>query len=210
MELAGHGHTNLHDSTADKSHNMSGTVSKLHTRHAQAKDAEHLIVLANEVQAALTKSGSLQQIGPLSQTEIEQASIHQHCFLLLIEEFHPGHKILGCAFVKHLASESDVSIELGALGIATVSQLSAPWLYLHSVMLHPASQGLGIGRNLVHDFVRALEQQNAEDGATVLLNCWAGNEKLRFFYASVGFSFLAVIPKHDFEVAVFHQQLSRV
>lgn len=185
---------------------MPDSTLGLHSRYARKSDAEQLILLANQVQSALTESGSLQQLRPLSQAEIEEASSRCHCFL--IEELHGGKSILGCAFIKPLFDETIVSMELGAArGLVTISQLPAPWLYLHSIMLRPESQGRGIGAHLICDFVGMLEQQHGTNGGTVLLNCWAGNQKLRAFYVKAGFVFLAVVPKYDFEIAVFYKQL---
>lgn len=127
-------------------------MSNCRTRYAQDTDAEQLIALANEVQAALTNSGSLQQIGPLSRADVEQACKSRYCFL--IEESHPGAGILGCAFVMPLSDEAGVSHELGVQGLDSISHLEIPWLYLHTIMLRPSSQGRRIGALLVDDFLR--------------------------------------------------------
>lgn len=183
-------------------------MPELATRYARVSDAELLIDIANSVQAALTQSGSLQKLESLSQADIEQASISHHCFL--IDEPQSRDGILGCAFLRPLSSEACVSHELGNKALATISHLPRPWLYFHSVMLQPASQGRGIGVRLIDDFIGALEQNEGREGGTVLLNCWAGNEKLRAFYTRAGFTFLAIVPKLDYEIAIFHKQLGRV
>lgn len=46
-----------------------------------------------------------------------------------------------------------------------------------------------------------------EGDATIALGCWAGNGKLRAFYAKVGFDFHGEFPKEDYEVAVYRLHL---
>jgi hypothetical protein len=39
--------------------------------------------------------------------------------------------------------------------------------------------------------------------ATIVLDCWAGNAKLRDFYQRAGFTSHGIFPVQDFEVMVF-------
>src|SRR5215471_2163625 len=42
-----------------------------------------------------------------------------------------------------------------------------------------------------------------QPGAIIVLDCWAGNDKLRDFYTRAGFKLHGVFPANGFEVAVF-------
>lgn len=41
----------------------------------------------------------------------------------------------------------------------------------------------------------------------VVLDCWAGNEKLRSFYEGVGCSLVGVFPELEYEIAVFEVEV---
>ena len=64
-------------------------------------------------------------------------------------------------------------------------------------------QGKGIGLQLFTDIVKHCQPL----GGTALLDCWAGNEKLRHFYLGAGCELVAVLPEHDYEIAVFVRKL---
>ena len=58
--------------------------------------------------------------------------------------------------------------------------LPGPHYYLHALMIEPAEQGKGLGLRFL-DGVR--EQVVPDQRGTIILDCWAGNHKLRDFYA---------------------------
>lgn len=86
---------------------------------------------------------------------------------------------------------------------------SAPWLpesacpgsqwYLYRVALHPSRQGKGDGRTLVR-FACRLAQKAKKD---LYLDCWAGNNALRQFYASAGFDTIGIFPEENYKISVF-------
>ncbi|KXS93782.1 hypothetical protein AC579_3359 [Pseudocercospora musae] len=69
-------------------------------------------------------------------------------------------------------------------------------------MLDPSHQSRGLGKGFVGDYVKHLQQEFGR--GTIILHCWAGNDKLRDFYARAGLTFAAVVPENDYEVAVFY------
>jgi RimJ/RimL family protein N-acetyltransferase len=54
-----------------------------------------------------------------------------------------------------------------------------------------------------------LEKMGRESEGVVLLDCFAGNGKLRAFYERVGFVLLREVPEEDYLVAVFTYKLRR-
>jgi RimJ/RimL family protein N-acetyltransferase len=49
-----------------------------------------------------------------------------------------------------------------------------------------------------------------QERGTILLDCWAGNEKLRAFYEKSGFKLLGEFPENDYEIAVFYYEMFKV
>jgi GNAT superfamily N-acetyltransferase len=83
--------------------------------------------------------------------------------------------------------------------------LGKKWV-LHAVMIEPDSQGAGLGKIFLRE---VLEKMGQESEGVVLLDCFAGNKKLRAFYESVGFMLLREVPEEDYLVAVFTYKLRR-
>ena len=71
-------------------------------------------------------------------------------------------------------------------------------------MLVPEAQGKRYGLKLFKNVAEML----APGGGTVLLDCWAGNNKLRSFYARAGCQYVATVPEEDYEIAVFVRKLN--
>lgn len=172
---------------------MSAMPDK-HSRFATAQgigsDATQIVDLSSRVQAALTASGSLQEIGPLQRTTVSKAIEERRCWVLKDEHL----SVFGCAFTKETGVDwyhqnDDFSIQ----------SFKQPWLFLHSIMLDPELQGRGIGMLFFHDVVKEVETF----GGTILLDCWAGSDKLRNFYERAGCRYVATIPENDYEIAVF-------
>ena len=166
------------------------------TRLAELIKVDAIIDLATRVQAALTASGSLQELGSFTQNIVSNAINEQRCFVM---EDTCG-EILGCAFIRpideeYFAHSSEFDIK----------HYPKPWLYLHSIMLTPEVQGKGVGLKMFADIVHHLRPS----GGTVLLDCWAGSDKLRSFYARAGCDFVATLPEHDYEIAVFVRVLTK-
>lgn len=171
-------------------------------RSAVLLDAQWMLDLSSRVQAALTASGSLQELTS-STLETVQATIQdQHVFIL---SFPPG---------TLEASESDAETRIGSVIISSFSPQdghgSLEWgiegsregiFYLHSLMLETEFQGRGTGKGFLKEALSEMERR-VGDGK-VLLDCWAGNEKLRGFYEKAGFNLMGVFPEEDYEIAVF-------
>lgn len=160
-------------------------------RRATPADVDWIVALSARVQTALTASGSLQQIGPLPRAMVESAVQAQNAFLL--EDPSGG---LGSVLVDPAAAYP--ALPLAAWGL---DALPAPHWYLHALMLEPSQQGKGLGKRLL-DGVR--ERVVPGQHGTIILDCWAGNHKLRDFYQRAGFLLHGVFPTSlGFGVAVF-------
>lgn len=72
-------------------------------------------------------------------------------------------------------------------------------LYLYRIAVSPHYQGTGTGRALCE------WAQNHSLGRKMrlYLDCWAGNEKLRAFYAQAGFHSVGDFPEEDYMITVF-------
>jgi len=159
-------------------------------RRATMDDAEWIVDLSRRVQEALTASGSLQQIGPLPHATVESAVSAQTAYLLEMSSDRLGSVLVDPAsptYQHHLAQ----------WGLDT---LAGPLWYLHALMIEPGEQGKGLGKVFL-DGVR--EWVIPDKDGTIVLDCWAGNDKLRDFYLRAGFIFHGVFPVRDYEVAVF-------
>jgi GNAT superfamily N-acetyltransferase len=160
------------------------------TRLAVESDIDRIISISTLVQDALTASGSLQVIGPLNRFTVSSAVEEEHCFVAI----DGTNELVGCVMVRVIdenffPSSSNFS----------VADYPKPWSYLHSMMLVPEAQGQGSGLKVFEDVMEML----APGGGTALLDCWAGNDKLRSFYARAACQYVATLPEEDYEIAVF-------
>ena len=75
-----------------------------------------------------------------------------------------------------------------------------PGWFLYGLIVRPEYQRQGWGRTLLDGICR---KQKATAPAVLVLDCWAGNQKLRQFYREAGFDLHGVFPEADYEIAVF-------
>jgi GNAT superfamily N-acetyltransferase len=159
-------------------------------RRATLDDASWIVELSARVQDSLTASGSLQQIGPLLLQNTERSIITGHAFVLETR-LETKEKRLGSVLIDPLETFQLEQWEL--------PRGSRPSWYLHSLMLEPETQGKRLG--LV--FLEEVKRLMAPLSGTIVLDCWAGNAKLRDFYQRAGFTAHGIFPVQDFEVMVF-------
>ncbi|KAF2486246.1 acyl-CoA N-acyltransferase [Neohortaea acidophila] len=168
------------------------------TRLALPSDAETIVALSAQVQQHLTASGSLQDIGPL---KLETVLTAAHEKRVYVHEDAQTRETIGCAFVRPIDEHYFPPSSGADFDITT---LARPWQYVHTVMLRPEVQGRGLGRQFFTDVVELLRPC----GGTILLDCWAGNDKLREFYAKCGCRFVATLREEDYYIAVFVYELA--
>jgi GNAT superfamily N-acetyltransferase len=186
-------------------------------RRASPADVDWIVGLSARVQAALTASGSLQQIGPLPRAMVESAVQAGNAFLLEVRppQTEDGFQLGGRPFQAKVGFQIeapagrvgsvlvDPAATYPALPLAEwgLDALPPPHWYLHALMLEPSYQGRGLGKPFL-DGVQDRVVPNRH--GTIILDCWAGNHKLRDFYHRAGFRLHGVFPTPlGFDVAVF-------
>jgi GNAT superfamily N-acetyltransferase len=160
----------------------------LKVRQAVRDDIAYIVDLSRRVQEKLTALGSLQQIGPIAYETVE-AQVNAGTAHIL----DGGSRRLGSVFVEPVPIES---LRRWKLDDVTLK----PW-FLHKLMLEPEEQGHGLGAHFLEGIKTYIASRRPE--AIIVLDCWAGNDKLRDFYTRAGFELHGVFPANGFEVAVF-------
>lgn len=163
-------------------------MKEKHVRRAMPDDALWIVDLSARVQAALTASGSLQQIGPLPLESVRVAINAGNAYIMEVAQ-----RPVGSVLVDPLADD-DPSVRKWK-----VQKFPGPFWYLHAFMLAPQEQGKRLGL----DFLAGVRRLVTPTSGTIFLDCWAGNEKLRDFYQRAGFTFHDVFAEQDYKVAVF-------
>lgn len=173
-------------------------------RFAALGDGEAVVDLRNQVQAALTASGSLQELDALNTAKVNAAIARKECFVL---QHTNGTRtdIIGCAFVRQMVERSHFQFIDESIDIL---KFPKPWPCLHTFMLHPSLQRKGLGLPFLADIVDALSGHPGYASGTLFLDCWDGNTKLRDFYNRASFDFLGIAYK-GFHVAVFYHSLDK-
>ena len=161
----------------------------MHVRKATTSDAAWIVDLSRRVQDALTASGSLQQIGPLPGEVVMRVIQNGDAYIL-----KDTRRRLGSVLVEPIARFSTSPAKEWGF-----DRLPQPIWYLHALMLEPEEQGKGYGL----PFLEGIKQQVVTTQGTIVLDCWAGNDKLRDFYRRAGFSFHGTFREKDYDVAVF-------
>ncbi|MGE0539692.1 MAG: GNAT family N-acetyltransferase [Dehalococcoidia bacterium] len=169
-------------------------------RRAEQRDIPAVVDLSGRVQERLTASGSLQEFGPIP---AETVSAHVGARTAFVLEDDAA--LTGGVFVEPCVSPVTAGLPemLDRWGL-DVSD-SGLW-FLQKLMVAPAAQGKMIGRVLLDDALNHVADRGA---GQVVLDCWAGNAKLREFYTNAGFRLHGVFPEKDYEVAVFIRNLRR-
>ena len=159
-------------------------------RKAALPELSSLLTLAAAAQEKLTRAGSEQQIAGYSEQNVRARIERGELWVL---EVSGG--VIGSAFVEPVTPERFPQI----VDWNAVSDGCSAW-FLYGLVVHPEQQGRGWGRVILDGICRQLKP-NAP--AVLLLDCWAGNAKLRGFYTDTGFALHGVFPESDFEIAVF-------
>lgn len=164
-------------------------------RRAIPDDSTWIVGLSERVQAALTASGSLQEIGPLALPMVELSIQEDHTYVLQVDQDR-----VGSVLVDPLdgINPNTLTIEYNDWAL---EKLPRPLWYLHGLMIEPAEQRNGMG--LI--FLEGVLQLMKVEGGTIVLDCWEGNIKLRAFYQKAGFSQKGTFPESDYKIAVYYR-----
>jgi len=164
-------------------------------RRAIPDDSTWIVGLSERVQAALTTSGSHQEIGPLALPMVELSIQENHTYVLQLDQDR-----VGSVLVDPLdgINPNTRTIEYNDWGL---EKLPRPFWYLHGLMIEPAEQRNGMG--LI--FLEGVLQLMKVEGGTIVLDCWEGNLKLRAFYQKAGFSQKGTFPEKDYKIVVYYR-----
>ncbi|GCE23766.1 GNAT family N-acetyltransferase [Dictyobacter kobayashii] len=160
-------------------------------RPARLDEVTYIIELIDRVQKQLAEAGSLQVIGPIPYEIASERVSAGNAFVLEL-----GGRLAGSVFVRPVTAESCPHLERWQL----IDVVSKPW-FLQKLALEPALQGQGSGYHFLAGLKKLLARR--DPGATIFLDCWAGNTNLRNFYTRAGFSLYGIFPEHDYSLAVF-------
>lgn len=155
-------------------------------RPATPADIAYIVALSARVQDALTIAGSLQQLGPLAATKVARQVAATTAYLLL-DTTTP----IGSVFIEPLLDYLLPNVPLQPL-----RETGRPLYFLSKLMLEPAQQGRGLS-SLLLDAAKEVTR----DGL-LLLDCWAGNTKLRTLYTAAGFSLYGIFAEGDYQIAL--------
>lgn len=162
----------------------------MEVRYAEASDIGAIVDVVRRAQGALTATGS-QQCLTLPSPGAVAAYIAARTAHVLIE----GRTVLGSVFVEEVtARRMPVLARWGRDGS------TYPLWSLHTLVVEPTMQGRGLGHVLLGGVKAAVA---AHGLAAIVLDCWAGNDTLRAFYAHDGFQLHGIFPEADYEIAVF-------
>ncbi len=169
--------------------------SAMHVRPARQEEIDAIVELSRRVQQRLTASGSLQQFGPIPRVTAA-AHVAAGSALLLIDG---GGEPIGGVFVE--PEWAPATPEFGRVfAELALPPCRGPRWWLQKLMIAPERQGGGLGHLLLDGVRRHIV---AHGGGTVVLDCWAGNDKLRAFYLAAGFRFHGEFHAEGYDVAAY-------
>ena len=163
--------------------------SAFRVREAAAGDALRVLEIAQAVQEKLTRTGSVQQIAGYSSQNVSARIERRELFVLEVSG-----AVIGSAFVEPVTPHWFCQDDWDA------APAGCPAWFLSGLVVEPHWQGQGWGYKLLNG-IRA--QKRFASPAVLTLDCWAGNDTLRRFYANAGFTLLGEFPEDDYWVAAF-------
>jgi GNAT superfamily N-acetyltransferase len=158
----------------------------MQVRHAREDERDYIVELSRRVQDKLTRSGSLQEIGPIPSHVVASHIEQNTAYVLEVDG-----QILGSVFVEPAPSH------LADWGFTNPGYR---YWFLHKLMIEPEQQGRRLGRQFVEEIKKIIA---GDPNAVLTLDCWAGNHKLRQLYTDLGFKLHGVFHEGDYQVVVF-------
>ncbi len=169
-------------------------LERYRVRDTAASDFSTVLDIAQAAQRKLTDAGSIQQIAGYTVQNVRERTERGEALVLEVSD-----SVIGSAFVEPVTSG-----RFPQVAAWNVVSGGYPTWFLYGLVIHPQHQGRSWGQRLLHGICR---QENLAAPAMLLLDCWAGNAKLRRFYADAGFDLHGVFPEEDYEIAVFRRML---
>jgi len=155
-------------------------------RHTESVDIPTVIGLSARVQEDLTRSGSLQHIGPIAPSVMEAMITRGNAYVIELEDV-----LVGSFFLEPL--------NFAQRAIWKLDALDRRFWFLSRFMLAPEYQGRHLGEQVVREVQR---RTTMEPNGALILDCWAGNESLRAYYGGLGFHLHGLFDEEDYQIAV--------
>lgn len=156
----------------------------LRVRVATEAEARFVHELSARVQDELVRIGSRQEFGPIPISVVEAA-----CRLRHVRVAEHLEEPVGGVFVEPLDARSAAAWRIPAAGSRFLSKL----------MIEPQRRGRGWGSAIV----RSVQGEARASAERLVLDCWAGNAKLRRLYERLGFELRDEFPAADYRIAVY-------
>ncbi len=148
-------------------------------RKAMLEDLDQVIALINSTAKHLIEKNVFQWSYPCEEEEVKNEVEKGEVYLL-----EDGSKLIGSYSIKPISDDYQVVIEDG--------------LYLYRIIIHPHFQGNNVGSYILN-YVKSHHKKNTN----LVLDCWAGNEKLKKFYINNGCNLLGEFPEESYKISIF-------
>lgn len=153
------------------------------TRHALPADRDAVHELSRRVQDKLTESGSLQEIGPIPLDVLDAAIARKTLYV-----FEAENQLIGSVLIQPLTADQAHGWNLPENDLH----------FLSKFMIEPDRQGYGLG----HAAMARIQELYRTTGG-IVLDCWAGNVKLRRFYEALDFRLHGIFDEDDYQISVY-------
>jgi GNAT superfamily N-acetyltransferase len=150
-------------------------------RRAETADLASVVAVLNAATLKLLGLGVQQWTYPWDAPPVREAIERREWYLVVHDE-----QSVATFRMSRIDGLSSLSVEPNSL-------------YLSQLAVHPRYQGQGVGAQIL-GFAQACSQRC---GVALYVDCWAGNAKLRAFYAAHGFEGVGDFPEADYFVHVF-------
>lgn len=147
-------------------------------RQATLEDLDQMTALIHATTKKLIEKNVFQWAYPC---ELESLASQLKNGEVYILEDH--NRLIGSYSIKEVEDNFPVQIEKS--------------LYMYRMIVHPFYQG----KNMTHFMFKHIKKEHKKNH--VLLDCWAGNEKLSKFYIDNDCLFLGDYPEKDYKISVF-------
>jgi len=147
-------------------------------RQATLEDLDQMTALIHATTKKLIEKNVFQWAYPCELDSLETQIKNGEVFIL---EDHK--RLIGSYSIKNVESSFPVQIEKS--------------VYMYRLLIHPFYQG----KNMTQHMFKYLRKEFKK--RSVLLDCWAGNEKLCNFYKANDCLFLGDFPEADYKISVF-------
>ena len=148
-------------------------------RQACLEDLDQVTALINATAKHLIDKDVFQWSYPCEYEEVKREIEQGEVYLL-----EDGRKLMGSYSIRPIKDDYQVIIEHG--------------LYLYRIIIHPYFQGNNVGSYILN-YLRDHHKKKEN----LILDCWAGNEKLKSFYMRNGCTLLGEFPEESYKICIF-------